>query len=161
MNRLILEYLRPIIAVSFLVAAVRAVFTESSFGKLIGFVGSLLIFAVILKPVAKLDADLIAEAIGKLELHNVENHLEHVIDNSQIISEIIKEKTETYISDKATQLNLALRSVSVTMEKGGEYPFPNAVQISGQFTQQQRTELTEWIEINLAIPSKAQTWIRE
>jgi len=161
MSRLILQYLRPILAVSFLVAAVRAAFSERSYGKLIGFVGSLLILATILGPVAKLDADLVAAAIGRLEMYKVEDKLEHAIDNSAIISEIIKEKTETYISDKATQLDLALRSVSVTMEKGGEYPYPAAVRISGQFTQQQRTELTRWIERNLAIPNKAQTWVME
>lgn len=161
MSRFLLQYLRPVLAVSFLVAAVRAAFPERSFGKLIGFAGSLLILAAILKPVAKLDSDLIAAAISRLEVYKVEEKLDLVIDNSAIISEIIKEKTETYISDKATQLELTLRSVSVTVEKGGEYPYPAAVRISGQFTQQQRTELTKWIERNLAIPNKAQTWVME
>ena len=109
----------------------------------------------------KLDAGDLAAAISRWEMNNVEAGLNFSVDNTEIVSDIIKEKAETYILDQGKELGANLKVVSVVMEKGGEYPYPAAVEITGCFTVQQRIELTGWIITKLAIPETHQNWIAE
>ena len=49
----------------------------------------------------------------------------------------------------------------MAIEEDGAYPYPAAVQISGQFTEMQRQNLARYIEEKLAIGKEQQTWTNE
>lgn len=157
----VLHYLKTVIAAGFLLSLVRAVFPERGTVPAVGFACGLLLLTVLLRPLLKIDASMLASSFAEMEIADVEGGLGIQIDNTKLISAIIKEKTEAYIWDKATQLRIPLHTVNVEVDEGGDYPHPAAATISGVFTQQQRTNLTIWIEKNLAIPAASLIWKAE
>ena len=99
----------------------------------------------------------VAEELTKMRIAAEEARTGVEIRNREALSAIIKSKTEAYIWDKAQELGLSV-SVDVAIEEDGAYPYPAAVQISGQFTEMQRQNLARYIEENLAIGKERQTW---
>lgn len=152
------NYLRTLLTAGFLSCAVRLAIPDRIGGKPVRLVCGLLVFVAAAGPLLRLDPVNLAEAIGRIEIGKVESNLDFTIDNDQIMADIIKEKAESYISNQAVHLHMSLQSVCVVVEKRGEYPYPAAAIITGFYTQQQRNELTEWIETNLAIPQEKQNW---
>ena len=69
---------------------------------------------------------------------------------------IIKDRTRTYILDKASLMDLELAvEVAVTDD---EIPQPNHVYIQGAAAPYPRQQLQIWIEQTLGIPREEQTW---
>ena len=102
----------------------------------------------------------LSEELTKMRIAAEEARTGVEIRNREALSAIIKSKTEAYIWDKAQELGLSV-SVDVAIEEDGAYPYPAAVQISGQFTEMQRQNLARYIEENLAIGKEQQTWTNE
>ena len=82
------------------------------------------------------------------------------IRNREALAAVIKQKTRTYIWDKAQELGLAAE-IDVTVSTDGAYPYPAAVCVKGAFTEAQRQTLSRYIEENLAIGKEQQTWTNE
>jgi hypothetical protein len=60
--------------------------------------------------------------------------------------------------DKATDLGAAV-TASVETDADGDWPYPTAVTVTGDWTDDQRTQLSDWIAAELAIPAERQEWI--
>ena len=76
---------------------------------------------------------------------------------NQQIQTIIKEKTEAYILDKATDLNANL-TVSVILSEDGAYPVPQSVQMSGSVSPYAKKLLSQMLQEDLGIEPEDQVW---
>lgn len=74
----------------------------------------------------------------------------------QAISEFIKEETESYILEKATQYDSNLQ-VRVLLN-ADEIPLPVAVELKGEVSPYAKQCIEKMIEEELGIPCEAQTW---
>lgn len=75
----------------------------------------------------------------------------------EAFSELIEEKTEAYILDKAEQLGLACGAeVAVELSQSG-IPLPDRVTVTGPFS----PELSACIEEEVGIPAEKQSWVEE
>ncbi len=72
---------------------------------------------------------------------------------AQAMDEIIIEKTETYILEKAASMGAALE---VEVELRDHIPI--GVELKGPASPAVRSRLTDWITDNLEIPAEAQKW---
>ena len=72
--------------------------------------------------------------------------------------QVIKEKCETYIWDKAVSLGFEPLGVEVEIMADGGQPYPCRVIISGEFTQGQKQQLSHWIQQELAVKTEDQEW---
>lgn len=76
----------------------------------------------------------------------------------QAMAELIKEKTQAYILDKAADLGVCLNViVSVSSD---DLPVPDGVQLAGDISPYAKSVLTEYIEQQLGIDRKEQIWIQ-
>lgn len=73
------------------------------------------------------------------------------------MSDIIMTHCQAYILDKAAGLGLSLQ-VHVTLS-GDDIPIPLGVRLTGEWTQNQRAQLSGLITRELGIPEEAQQWI--
>ena len=75
----------------------------------------------------------------------------------QTMSERIKEKTETYILDKAAQMGAAI-TVDVNLEESMP-PAPAEITIKGTVSPYVKKQLTDCLRNDLGIPEDKQIWI--
>lgn len=73
------------------------------------------------------------------------------------LAEVIKQETQTYILDKASQLQASVM-VDVTVSSD-LIPIPVNVRITGSVTNEQRKQLEQLITNDLNIAKENQTWI--
>ena len=70
-------------------------------------------------------------------------------------AEIIKQRTEAYILDRASAMDAQIK-VSVSLGKDG---IPKSVRITGRISPMNRSRLTDVIAADLGIPREQQEWI--
>ena len=76
---------------------------------------------------------------------------------NQALNDIIKERCQTYILDKASELGLR---ISVTVELTDEYPgVPNRIHIQGPAAPFAKSQLTNYISSSLGIAKENLIWI--
>ena len=75
----------------------------------------------------------------------------------EAMSGIIKEKTETYILDKASALDVCIQAE--VMISDADVPYPSHVKIQGPAAPYAKQQLQSWIEATLGIPKENQSWI--
>ena len=150
-------YLFSLTAAALLSALVLALVPEGSVRRTVQLGCGLLLALTALSPLLKLDYDAIAKQIAEIRLDTETVRTGVEVQNRELQARIISEQAAAYIWDKAQELGLSV-SVDVAIEEDGAYPYPAAVQISGQFTEMQRQNLARYIEENLAIGKEQQTW---
>ena len=154
------EYLLSIIACALLTALCTALLPKGGVRRVGGFVCGLLMLLCTVRPLIRLNSTTIAQAISRAEMQAETARTGVEIRNRALAAAIIKENCEAYILDKAAELGLAV-TASVTIAGEDTYPYPAAVQLTGDPLPQQRRMLTRWIAATLAIPEEAQTWTNE
>ena len=76
----------------------------------------------------------------------------------QAMAELITEKTQAYILDKAADLGVRLNViVSVSSD---DLPVPDGVQLTGDISPYAKSVLTEYMQKQLGIDRKEQVWIQ-
>ena len=121
------------------------------------FLGSLIVVLAVVSPIVKLDSEDISRTIAKFQMEKEELRTGIEIKNREIISELIKENTQSYILDKAEAMGIEL-SVDVTVRGEGDYPFPVSVVLKGEVTQAERAFLERMIERDIGISKERQEW---
>ncbi len=154
-------YFTRILACLFLFSVLKSLFHTSKQYNLVQLAGSLLLILVILAPLHDITSEDISRAISKIQLQEFAVNTEGDTLQQPLMKELIQEKTETYILDKAREIRFEPRFLEVTISDEGPVPYPTAVTLRGMYTQMQRLELSKWIESTLAIPQNSQTWIWE
>lgn len=105
----------------------------------------------------------ISENRGKLWndlIPDFRSETESLIDDGTRVSgnmraEIIKQRTEAYILDRASAMDAQIK-VSVSLGKDG---IPKSVRITGRISPMNRSRLTDVIAADLGIPREQQEWI--
>ena len=160
MMEAIRRYLFSLCAAALLCSLVRALVPKGRMKSICSLLCGVFLAMTALTGLAGWELSDVAEELTKMRIAAEEARTGVEIRNREALSAIIKSKTEAYIWDKAQELGLSV-SVDVAIEEDGAYPYPAAVQISGQFTEMQRQNLARYIEENLAIGKEQQTWTNE
>jgi len=152
-------YLQSVIVAAFLTAGLQLLFSFTGIKKqIVQLAGGLLVAVTLMGPLAKWDNTFLSRSFSKLSLQQWTAATEIQSVNREIAEDIITERTCAYVRNKAAELGFTPASITVRTEFRDEYPCPAAVWISGRYTQEQRMEITKWIEQTLGIPEKAQRW---
>ena len=146
------QWLSSIVVVSLLLSVVQSLVPKGSLRRVASFLSGLVLLAVLLEPLPKLDLE-------GLELRGLQEETEKVrrqleAEQETALKAGIAEQTEAYISDKAASMGLAgaCRVETRTGEDG--IPLPWSVELE----MPRSAELAAWIEEELDIPSERQVW---
>ena len=96
---------------------------------------------------------------GDISVKAEEAAQEGMNSSKYAISKIIKERTQTYILDKAASLGASI-SVEVTLTEDA-IPHPAAVTLTGQVSPYVRSVLAAYIHENIGIGLEDQKWIAQ
>ncbi len=126
--------------------------------KPVALAGGLIMLLAAVKPLARISYQDIATQLAKYQIKADSLRTGIEVSSSEIISLIIQEQTEAYILDKAGELGLDIQ-VRVTVGSGSDgWPYPSAVAITGQFSENHRQMLSDIIAQDLAIDRDRQEW---
>lgn len=157
MSEAIRTYLLSVIAASVLTVLVRSVVPDGAVKRAASVICGVLVMLCALSPLLSIDSEQIAQSIWRTQMQTEALQTGVEVKNRALVSDIIKEKTQTYIWDKAASIGLDV-TVEVEMRDDGEYPYAYAVTLTGIAGEAQRRTLTQTISENLAIPAERQTW---
>ena len=151
------EYLLSLVCVSRLTALVLTLVPKGGVRRSAAIACALLLAITALRPLGGFDTESIASALSRARMEAESARTGVEVRNRELVSAIIKQNSEAYILDKASQLGLDVEAeVEVTAD--GSYPYPSAVTLTGSAPDALRRELTRYIEDNLAIAEERQTW---
>ena len=151
-------YLLGIVAAAMVVAILTAFLQEDSLRKAVRLVGGILLLLAAVGPVVRMDLDAFGKYLSALSIEADELRTGIAVESKDVMAAIIREKTETYILDKAKQLGAEV-AVSVTTTADADYPYPESAEIRGVLTEVQRNSLAMTMELELAIPRERQAFL--
>jgi len=157
MTEALQNYLLSVTAVSLLASSLLALVPKGGVRRVLSLLCGLAVILTVIGPLARLDAARMARAISQASMASDEAASGVEVKSRELVSAIIKEKTEAYILDKAGEMGFTPR-VEAEMDDGGDYPCPCGVRISGSWDAAQREKLSSLIEADLAIPENRQVW---
>lgn len=151
------QWLLGVVLTAFAAALARQLAPEGKEGGAVRLVGGLLLVLALLQPLARQDWSDLAVETGGFRLQTEEQARRYREKQTEELSAVIAEKTETYIWDKAYRLGL---DVAVTVDvAAGEsgIPLPESVTIAGPYS----PALAAAIEEGVGIPVERQYWMEE
>ncbi|MCI8525815.1 MAG: hypothetical protein HFF17_07815 [Oscillospiraceae bacterium] len=158
MNEAVRNYLISVVSIALLSGVVLALTPEGAVHRTLKFLCGLAVILAAIGPVARLDFDAMAQSLARVRVSAEAAAGEIEADSTELIADIIKEKTEAYIWDKADTLGMELAHVTAEVRCDGTYPYPYRVTIAGTFTPEQRSRMTRALEQELAVPEERQEW---
>ena len=150
------EYLISIIAVSIFCSVFTDLLQTSPIRNAVKLVSGILVTLTILSPLLHIDL-----RIPEIESNLIRGKTEDVLEDataksSAALREVIKQKTEEYILEKATDMDL---NVSVSVElTGGNPPLPERVTIHGLVQPYFRQRLESILCTQLGIEKEQLEW---
>ena len=157
MSEALRGYLLAVVAAAMLTALVLALVPDGPVRRVCRLACGLVLILVTLSPLGTLDVTALSRALSRLSIEADAAQSGVEVRSRAIIAELIKQKTEAYILDKAAGLGLNL-TADVTVDDTGAYPYPAAVAVTGSVDAASRRALSADIEQNLAIPEEKQEW---
>ena len=151
------EYLLSLVAVSLLTVLSRSLIPEGGVRRIASVICGLLLAICALSPLLQFDIDTAAQSIARIQMEKETLRTGVEVKNRELVSQIIKQTTQTYILDKAASMGLSVQA-EVEMNDEGSYPYPYRVTLTGACTEAQRRQLARSIEENLGIPAERQAW---
>ena len=150
-------YLLGIVAAAMAVTAAAALLKEGGLRRAVRLAGGVVLILVVLGPLLRKNLDAFGAYLAEIEMEEDALRSGIEVENTDILTRIICRKTEAYILDKAAVLGAEVE-VAVTMEHGEHYPYPYGVTVEGTLTDAQREQLSEDMELSLAIPKERQVF---
>lgn len=155
---MISDVIRSLCALSILCGAALSITPEGTVKRLMEIVCSVVLITAVVKPLSGFDF-----AAYALELARFDQRKEEFLEENYDIHErlnrlVIEERYETYIMDKAMELNAALERAEVTAEwsmEGYWLPYSAELTCAGE---ECREKLSGLIEAELGIPAGRQRW---
>lgn len=154
------QWLMGVTAAALLVAVAESMMPKGPVRRLGRLTGGLVMLLAVLSPILKLDGDALSRALVEYQFP-MEDTQTMATANAALLKELIVERSDAYISDKAEGLGIQCVVTVETREGEDGYPIPCAVKIEGDLTQEQRSSLTRRIEADFAIPAECQTYCTE
>ena len=119
--------------------------------------GSLVLVLTILAPIVKVDEVAIKRESRELQRQFDFEMSNLVVDDCTLMEDVIRERCEAYILDKAEEENAALE-VFITMGKEENIPIPVGAELTGSVSAAQHETLSKMISQDLGIPLEMQEW---
>lgn len=156
---MIASCIRQLCALSILCGAAMSIAPEGSVKRIMGVLCSAALILAAIQPLKGLDLSQYALELAKYEEREAE-FLESGEDmNDRLNRLVIQQGYETYIKDKATELGIETRSVSVGVQWSMDGLWvPDTAEIDGEGTGESKRALGRIIEAELGIPAERQYW---
>ena len=149
------SYLLSVILVAVICSLLPELLREGTVRTLVKTACALVLTVTVLKPLGNISLDF-TEVFPSFQDSAVFAAEEGENLAADVTREVIKERSEAYILDKAAQLGVEIR---VEVELLREPPYsPAAVRISGAVSPQARGALEELLADEFQIPKEAQEW---
>lgn len=152
-------YLLALCAAGALVSVSLTLLPGGAARSIASLAGGLILIYVAVRPLPGIDWE---TALGELtaSLEPARQTASFAADETESrIRDIIKDRCEAYIWDKAREAGVDVREICVEMSPPEEDPLPRLATVTGTFTEQQRTDLSRQIREDLGIRTENQTWI--
>lgn len=151
------EWLFSVVAVTVVLSVVQQLAGEGSVGKILRFLGGLLLTAVLLGPLPGIDVERMGEEMKAYarELNRESRKQEEA--GQEELAELIESRTAAYISEQAERLGMEITAVVKTVVGAEGIPVPAAAELRGVPS----PEVEAWIERELGIPRERQVWNHE
>ena len=95
------SYMMSVTAASFLFGVISALFPKGKIKHILCFAGTLVMILTVLSPIIVLDASDIAQTIAELRIKTEEWESGVQLRNKELQGKIIKERSESYVLDRA------------------------------------------------------------
>lgn len=151
------QYILSVLAVSLIISLVNAFISkDSAQSKLIKMISGFVLIITIISPFSNFKIGNIEDIFDDLELNP-----NQIISEGEIIADltsrdIIKERSEAYILDKASDMGLTVE-VEVTLNDTVPSS-PYSIEITGNISPYSKMQLSKIITTDLAIPEDRQKW---
>lgn len=146
------DWLLSVTAAALIVALAQALVPEGAVKKIGALIGGMVLLTVLLRPVAALDL----EELTRWTAAYVPTEDTEINQGGQMMKSLIAQKTSAYIVDKGAALGLVCEAeVRVETDESG-WPVPWEAEITGAFSREQRSALSQAVEEDLGIPPTRQ-----
>lgn len=146
------EWLLSLVCTAMLISAAERMAPEGGMRKLVSMTGGLILLVMLMRPVVRMDTDVLKADYGGYLLAVERRQEELAKEQDAQLRQLIEHKTAAYISDKAGQLGLDCSvEVRCAAEEDG-IPYPWSAEIFGETSK----ELESWMERELDIPAERQ-----
>ena len=152
------SWVRALAAAGLFTGAVLSLAPGGRSGKVLRLICALLLLAVLLSPLWRLDYDAYAEELSRQRLLGLDLSAKGEAESLRLMGSVIQQRTEAYIFDQAAALGIRPARVKVTLAAGEEVPYPwgSEVWLEGEATGKEA--LGEILEGELGIPPRRQIW---
>lgn len=150
------EYLLAIVAACMIAVLANAMIRNRTVKRVVRFVGGILVILAVVTPLLSLDADRLT---AYLDFVTEEYGFDSVRVEKTMQEQLalhIKQTTETYIEQKASELGATVQA-EVTLDEG-TYPVPVHATVVGTLTPEQMSGLAAFMQDSLGIPTEEQEW---
>ena len=150
------EYLQSILALTLLCTAAGGLVQNSAAKGLFRLLSGMVLTIAIAAPLWRIDIDL--PSLPAQQLWDRVNDAVAAGEeaSSDALRQVIKQRTQAYIQDKARELNASV-SVEIFLREGDQ-PVPQRAVLSGTVTPGVKRRLQEILETDLAITKENQEW---
>ena len=150
-------YFIGIAAAAMAVSLAEACLRRGALRRVVRLAGGVVLILTVLGPLVRLNLDSFGQYIAGVQLEEDARRTGVEVRRSELLCRIIQEKTEAYILDKAEALGASVEA-EVTVAQGTDYPYPEAVTVTGTLTEDQRRALRADLAASLAIPEERQVY---
>ena len=113
---------------------------------------------LLIQPLRGLDARNLTDLITAQKRHNSSLREDAEELSTDLCSGIIREKTEEYIWDAARRLGIRRLGIRLQLRTENGMPVPWSVDLTGDYTGEQKQQLSLLLEGELGIPGERQSW---
>ncbi|MBR3060184.1 MAG: hypothetical protein IKN89_12255 [Oscillospiraceae bacterium] len=152
------SWVRALAAAGLFTGAVLTLAPGGRSGKVLRLVCGLLLLAVLLSPLGRLDYDAYAEELSRRRLQGLDLSAKGETEALHLLGSVIRKRTEAYILDQAASLGIRAQEVSVTLAAGEEVPYPWSAEVWLEGDADGKQALGAILEGELGIPPRRQIW---
>ena len=149
-------FLLALTAAAVVVSLLQSLLPKGTARRIAVFAGGLVMILAVMSPLMDLNEHTLTRIISDVLVEHEAMETGIRTENREVLSSIIKDRTEAYILDKAEESGLSLQ-VEVELDES-DYPCPIGVKLKGEYTDDQRKHLTAVIEHDLGISEDSQQW---
>ena len=152
------SYLISVMAASIVCASIKRIFDKKNgVFSVVRLISGIMLCMIAISPILKVDMN----SFDLYSFLGVDTDIQPVLDGeikaAEAKKEFIQQATETYIQNKAAEVDCELEVEGMLAE---EHPYaPNGVIVSGSVSPHAKEKIHNWIKDQLLIPSEDQKWI--
>lgn len=152
------EYLIRVVVCAFLVSLSQAAASGERCKRALRLAGGCVMILAVLRPLVGLNPAVVGQILPELPGWRSEAMKEAEEKNRQLLRDLIVSQTEAHIQDRAAALSAHVE-IKVTVKETEEGVYvPWSAELTGILTAEQKRQLAETLEQELAIPPERQIW---